>query len=252
MRPNYYEILGVRPGVPEQEIRRVYHQLAQKYHPDKARTPEEAREFEEKFSLISEAYNCLKDRERRREYDKSLGIVEEPAAQNDRVKSISTSEIAGSSAAVSKLETPSYTQETEKSVVARRAFNKGLQVFNTGDYERAMSFFEAAVNNAPKNPTYLGYLALTLVKTRKGITRAVELCKKAIELEPFNPEHLLRLGEVYETIGSYSLAKKTYEQVLRWDNKNPVAQERLEFLSGKKRSRSFFAQLLNRFKKKEF
>ncbi len=60
---DYYEILGVERGAGEQEIKRAYRKLAQKYHPDKATGSEE------QFKLINEAYQVLGDPEKRAKYD---------------------------------------------------------------------------------------------------------------------------------------------------------------------------------------
>ncbi|XP_013178456.1 PREDICTED: dnaJ homolog subfamily C member 10-like [Papilio xuthus] len=65
MDVTYYEILGVSKQAATQEIKQAYKKLAIKYHPDK--NSDEA--VQEKFLKITEAYETLKDPEKRRKYD---------------------------------------------------------------------------------------------------------------------------------------------------------------------------------------
>lgn len=254
MKQNYYQILGISPETTDKEIRRIYYQLAQKYHPDKARTTEEMKAFEENFALISEAYNVLKDSERRKEYNKSIGLSESTGTV-----SVVRDQTAGLSAnqQTDKME-PSHgsvksSGVTERAVVARRAFFKAGQYMQSGDFSRAAEFLEVAVKNAPEESKYLSMLAVSLAKSKKGVNRAVELAKKAISLEPYNPEHRLRLGEVYYTIGSISMAKKEFKEVLRWDSTNIEARERLRGMGEEEGSgtKSFFLRLFRKMQKKE-
>ena len=65
----YYEILGVAENAPQGEIRKAYHKLARKYHPDKTGGDKAA---EEKLKKINNAYDTLKNQEKRKVYDKAL------------------------------------------------------------------------------------------------------------------------------------------------------------------------------------
>ena len=62
---DYYEILGVKPDASDADIKRAYRKLARKYHPDVSKESG----AEDKIKEVNEAYEALKDAERRREYD---------------------------------------------------------------------------------------------------------------------------------------------------------------------------------------
>ncbi|WKN30423.1 J domain-containing protein [Porifericola rhodea] len=63
---DYYKILGVDKSASQDAIKKAYRKLAVKYHPDKNPDNKEA---EEKFKDIAEAYEVLKDPEKRKRYD---------------------------------------------------------------------------------------------------------------------------------------------------------------------------------------
>ncbi|CDQ58183.1 unnamed protein product [Oncorhynchus mykiss] len=64
-KKDYYDILGVPKDANERQIKKAFHKLAMKYHPDKNKSPD----AETKFRDIAEAYETLSDEKRRQEYD---------------------------------------------------------------------------------------------------------------------------------------------------------------------------------------
>ena len=64
-KKNYYDVLGVKRDASQDEIKKAFHKLAQKHHPDMGGDAE-------KFKEISEAYSTLSDPEKRKEYDQLL------------------------------------------------------------------------------------------------------------------------------------------------------------------------------------
>lgn len=66
---DYYKTLDVSRGATPADIKKAFRTLARLYHPDTAKDKETA---EEKFKQINEAYEVLKDPEKRKQYD-SLG-----------------------------------------------------------------------------------------------------------------------------------------------------------------------------------
>ena len=62
---DYYETLGVEPGAGEAEIKTAYRRMARKFHPDVSKEAG----AEEKFKAVNEAYEALRDPQKRAAYD---------------------------------------------------------------------------------------------------------------------------------------------------------------------------------------
>jgi len=124
-----------------------------------------------------------------------------------------------------------------------------MQLFNVGDFSRAADFFEAAIKNDDTQAVYYAKLAVALMRSHKGFNRAVSAVQRAIELDPYNIEHRLVMGEIYETVGSKSKAITTYQEILKWDASNAKAIERLSAL-GAGLGQSFLDKVLRILKRR--
>nr|QEG03084.1 mitochondrial chaperone protein DnaJ 1 isoform X1 [Cymbidium ensifolium]QEG03090.1 mitochondrial chaperone protein DnaJ 1 isoform X3 [Cymbidium ensifolium]QEG03091.1 mitochondrial chaperone protein DnaJ 1 isoform X2 [Cymbidium ensifolium] len=66
MERDYYEILGISNDATQEDIKKAFHNLAKKYHPDANKNSPAAKR---KFQEIREAYETLRDPDKRTQYD---------------------------------------------------------------------------------------------------------------------------------------------------------------------------------------
>ncbi|MGB1548157.1 MAG: molecular chaperone DnaJ, partial [Alphaproteobacteria bacterium] len=64
---DYYEVLGVQRNASAEDVKKAYRKQAMKYHPD--RNPDD-KSAEQKFKEVNEAYDVLKDEQKRAAYDR--------------------------------------------------------------------------------------------------------------------------------------------------------------------------------------
>ena len=80
---NYYEILEVNKKASTEVIEKAYKTLVKKYHPDLQNTPQGKLNSEAKIKEINEAYEILRNNEKRAEYDTTLADAE--ALEKERI-----------------------------------------------------------------------------------------------------------------------------------------------------------------------
>src|SRR6266568_4273737 len=67
MKQDFYDVLGVQRDASETDIKKAYRKLAMECHPDRNNGDKAA---EEKFKLVTEAYEVLRDPDKRASYDR--------------------------------------------------------------------------------------------------------------------------------------------------------------------------------------
>lgn len=239
MSKTYYEVLGVPRNASELEIKASYHRLARKYHPDKVAGQPDAEAKQAEFSSISMAYNILKDPEKRAAYDQSLEVKR----QQEASKSGPMPKAGGNSSTPpanagggSGMPNNSANIDKTRAVVAKRAYIKGVQLMQSGDFPKAAEFLEVAIKNNDQEPVYHAKLAQTLLRSHRSFSRATDAAQNAINLDPYNSDYRLILAELYENAGSKSMAVRSYEEILKWDPMNERAKFALSILAPAKSS----------------
>ncbi len=269
---DYYRLLGVSRDAPEREIKKAYYQLARELHPDKAGSPEQANKNASDLAIISQAYNTLKDPKKRKEYDSKIrgksvassgsGPAPSPSTQGRAAGGTGMPPPAsgrGSSDGVAK---PDFSGQStvkpsdilaQKKSMAQKAFVRGMQHYKRQELHEALNFFEVAVTNDPESEAqyHLKY-AQTLIRTKGSFTKAVQAAERACEMDPYNVEFKLVLGDIYETAGVVTKAKQIYEDVLRWDQMNQTAKNRLNLLDATAaKNENLLDKITSIFKKKK-
>lgn len=196
---NYYQILDVPKKASQKEIKKAYFEMARKYHPDRfdRDLPKETKEMvEEVFGHITIAFQTFSNEKEKQDYD-------------------------------AKLDAPAGLDRRELEKNAESKFRQGKGLFNRGKYEEALVFFEEAIKLKRSEANYHLFLAKTETKVPLFRGKAEEDFLKTIELEPWNPEHYVALGEFYSLEGLTVKSRRQFKKALDIEPEHEVALKAL-------------------------
>ena len=99
---------------------------------------------------------------------------------------------------------------------------EGIRAAREDDFLRALTIFidvygseDSPRIRAPKDAVGLSFFGLAIALMRKEIKPAIDLCRRAIELEFYNGDHYANLARVYEIGGNRKKAIETAEKGLK-------------------------------------
>jgi curved DNA-binding protein CbpA len=221
---DYYQIFDVSRGASESEIKKVYFDMARKYHPDSFERdlpPELRKKIEDVFDVITKAYETMMDKEKRDEYDEST-------------------------------ELPAEEEEEDLSKKANIRFRQGKTLYNRARFDDAVILLEEAVRLRQDKGSFFLLLALTESKIPSLVKKAEQDFLRAIELESWNPECYIGLGLFYKQQGFRARAKKQFKKALEIDPGHSVALKELAEISEeeeKKKGKGLFSFIQKKRKK---
>lgn len=146
---NPYDVLGIREGASEDEIKRAYREMVKKYHPDQYQDNPLSRLAEEKLREINEAYDYLMKNAAQRQ-DASY-------ARNSRSGNWGSSDYFNqvkSHINNGRVDTAEDMLDNSGSRPAEWYYLKGLIFMRKGWYDEAYTHIQRAVNMDPSNYEY--------------------------------------------------------------------------------------------------
>ncbi len=210
-----YDLLAITITANDVEVKKAYYAMAKKYHPDRHHSPH-LRDvhglLEELFFKITHAYQTLSSPLERNRYDASIrskGSGGEGGTQDEERTRMAVS-----------------ASEAARERSADEQFNEGKRHYDEMHFFDAIQSLREAVRLYPKK-AYHKLLAQALAKNPKWVKEAEEQFRLALDLDQFDPECYLGLGEIYDTAGMTTRAQKMYEQALTYDPENPAIREKL-------------------------
>lgn len=98
---------------------------------------------------------------------------------------------------------------------------------SNGDFQGAETTLREILKQSPQNPIALNNLGYFLAERGEKLYEALDLIKKAVELNPTNPSYLDSLGWAYFKLGRLDEAETNLKNALRFDDSSSTIQEHL-------------------------
>jgi tetratricopeptide (TPR) repeat protein len=222
------DLLGVEPGSTPERIKSAYLERKERFSASrflkKVRT-----DLREELQII-EARLLEAFLETGTE---KLGAARPPAGGNERVVNLNLEQLAMRKE-LTKTEKQSV--EEEKTRLAEQFLAKARDYWKMGDYFNCIRYCEFASSHNDKSPAVFSLLGQALSRNPdyRWQKRAEVALQRAAELEPFNPNHFVALGDFYRSHGLAAKARKHYEKAIEILPSQPQALEALRELKNTK------------------
>jgi curved DNA-binding protein CbpA len=237
---NYYQVLDLSRDVEAGEIKRAYHGLAKRFHPDrfhKDADPSLYARIEDAFARISQAYETLKDQQMRAAYDRSLGAASKmspartppPPPKQDQEK-------PPARPSAKKSDTPPtkpWSGSASPASQPEKIYEQGVAALQQGNQTLALSFLGEAVRLQPKTARYRAQYGRALASGTQTRHQAEAEFKAAIGLDKNNVYYRVMLARLYSEMGMVRRAQGELERALAIDPKSESARLLLDKLKGK-------------------
>jgi curved DNA-binding protein CbpA len=232
---DFYDVLAVTRSADAATIKRTYHSLARRFHPDifhqDAGTPLHTR-LQASFARVAQAYEMLKDSKLRASYDLRLQAekrMRKPSTVTSGMSS--TAPPQGTHTDSSAQNAPTFSGPSAIPHDAEDAFQKGVSALDLGNIAAAVAFLAEAVRREPDVARYRGFYGRALAHNKQMRHQAETELKAAISLENSNPVFRLMLADLYRAHGMKRRAQGEAQRVLVIDPFNVDALRLLESLT---------------------
>jgi DnaJ-domain-containing protein 1 len=237
---NHYEVLGVRRSASASDIKRAYHALAKRFHPDRFHRGVDAAQLaliESAFAQIAQAYETLKDKGLRAVYDSKL-LTEEQARRTQREtlptgrNKAARQQEAAADPGVSIPRARQQQNAPGSAYQAEERFQQGLSALQQGNHALAIASLGEAARLMPDEPRYRAYFGQALAKDERLRHSAEAEIKAAIALDADNAAFRVMLAALYSEIGLMRRAQAEAERALSIEPQNQAAHQLLAKLKG--------------------
>ncbi len=224
-----YEILEVAPSAVPEAIKAAYFRLAKQLHPDHRaglKLEDDGGVLDDLYLRVKGAYEILSSETERRRYDFGLS---QKAGREARAQASTAANPApkGEAPPPSPASDAASKSTFTASQTARLHFRNGEKYFEEGRFHEAIQELRAAVRQDPMKAEYYRALGRALSKNPRWRRQAEDAFAKAIEINRFDADAYVELGEIYHQGGLERRARKMFEEALAVDPDNVRALERL-------------------------
>ena len=178
---NPFDILEIQPGASAEEVKAAYHRLAKLWHPDRFDGAQKAK-AEERFRMISEAFETLRDPVKRQHLEKQAGVPQAPKP------------------------------EAPKSPVLERKpadwFEDAKKELENGDPERALGLVQYAIRLDGQVAEFHVFLAQLMERQGRDKRMIVKSYETAFQLNPKDVEVALRLADLFLSLGMQARSQR--------------------------------------------
>jgi curved DNA-binding protein CbpA len=230
-QPDFYAVLGLKPGATVDEVKKRYRELARRYHPDINPSPDAA----QKIKAVNEAYHILGDPDRRATYDAER-FLSERSAPPAPTKPASTPATPPRNAPPQSRPTPG---KMDFNGFGRTPPPSATNQRRTAPPQPSRP---AAEKEPSKSTSAFGTVERLVAEAQlafinRRYKEAEDLCGQALMIDRRCAVAHEIIGDIYAKRGQTERASVAYTYAIQLNPRNMSVQAKLERLSGGSASR---------------